>query len=291
MALKNMVNNYYNGKPNQPDFSEKDLPKDRLQLFFSVLKVRFFPLITLNLLYILAWVPAAAWTILTAMAIPTISEYASFASLLITYVLLLAPLTILTGPSNMGVSFVTREWARDRHADVFSDFKLAFKANWKQGALLALLNALIMLLSVNAVVYYLQSAGGSLIGYIIPAFVLIAAFIWDITAMILPTMLVTYDQKFLEQLKNAFIIAIAELPRAVLIRLATLIVPVIGLAACFFIPSSSGLSIGLTTSLYIFLMPAFNKLIIASFSNMVCEKYINTKIEGAETNIGLRPEK
>ena len=37
-------------------------------------------------------------------------------------------------------------------------------------------------------------------------------------------------------------------------------------------------------------MPIFNRLIIASYSNALCEKYLNVKIEGAETNIGLRPE-
>ena len=31
-------------------------------------------------------------------------------------------------------------------------------------------------------------------------------------------------------------------------------------------------------------------LIIASYANALCEKYLNTKIEGAPTNIGLRPE-
>ncbi|MBQ3424955.1 MAG: hypothetical protein IJH38_07150 [Clostridia bacterium] len=35
---------------------------------------------------------------------------------------------------------------------------------------------------------------------------------------------------------------------------------------------------------------AFNKLITVSYANWLCETYLNTRIEGAPTNIGLRPE-
>ena len=42
--------------------------------------------------------------------------------------------------------------------------------------------------------------------------------------------------------------------------------------------------------LYLLYVPALNRLIIASYANALCEKYLNTKIEGAPTNIGLRPE-
>ena len=42
--------------------------------------------------------------------------------------------------------------------------------------------------------------------------------------------------------------------------------------------------------LYLLFMVAFNKLLTVSYANWLCETYMNPKIEGAQTNIGLRPE-
>ena len=41
---------------------------------------------------------------------------------------------------------------------------------------------------------------------------------------------------------------------------------------------------------YLVFMVAFNKLITVSYANWLCETYLNPRIEGARTNIGLRPE-
>ena len=42
--------------------------------------------------------------------------------------------------------------------------------------------------------------------------------------------------------------------------------------------------------LYLLFMPTFNKLLTVSYANWLCETYLNPRIEGARTNIGLRPE-
>ena len=42
--------------------------------------------------------------------------------------------------------------------------------------------------------------------------------------------------------------------------------------------------------LYLTFMVAFNKLITVSYANWLFETYLNPRIEGARTNIGLRPE-
>ena len=43
-------------------------------------------------------------------------------------------------------------------------------------------------------------------------------------------------------------------------------------------------------TVYALILPALNKLIWASYANALCEKYLNPKIEGARTNIGLYTE-
>ena len=54
--------NYFYGKSGQRDFTEQDLPTNRMQLFREVLKVRRSSMVGLNFLYLLCWIPAILWS-------------------------------------------------------------------------------------------------------------------------------------------------------------------------------------------------------------------------------------
>ena len=53
------------------------------------------------------------------------------------------PAITITGPFTPGLCYVTRNWARDEHAFIFSDFKDAVKENWKQGLLTGFITGLV----------------------------------------------------------------------------------------------------------------------------------------------------
>ena len=53
-----MMNRYYYGKSGKGDYTKEDLPETRWQLFWEMLRVRFTSLFKLNLLYMIAWIPA-----------------------------------------------------------------------------------------------------------------------------------------------------------------------------------------------------------------------------------------
>ena len=109
--------------------------------------------------------------------------------------------------------------------------------------------------------------------------------------MLLPMMIVTYRQSFFCHVRNALLMTIAALPRALLIRLATWALPgLIALVVVLNLPVFSIVA-ALTVLLYLVFMLAFNKLIHVSFANALCEKYLNPKIHGAATGIGLHPRK
>ena len=69
MAGWNFFSNYFYGKPGQRDFTEADLPENRVQLFREVLRVRRGSLVGLNLLYLLIWIPAIFWTTCSAIRV------------------------------------------------------------------------------------------------------------------------------------------------------------------------------------------------------------------------------
>ena len=53
------MNNYYYGKSGKGDFLKEDLPETRMQLFRDTLRTRLSGLCRLNLIYAIAWIPAA----------------------------------------------------------------------------------------------------------------------------------------------------------------------------------------------------------------------------------------
>ena len=69
MGLRNLLNNYYYGKQGKADYTIENMPQNRRQLFAEVLKVRWSALFGVNLLYMIFWIPAIAWTVLNAMAL------------------------------------------------------------------------------------------------------------------------------------------------------------------------------------------------------------------------------
>ena len=82
----------------------------------------------------------------------------------------------------------------------------------------------------------------------------------------------------------------SKLPFAVLFRLLTLVILAIGVGVYLLIPGGQQYVLLALALLYLLFVPAFNKLITVSYANWLCETYLNPRIEGAQTNIGLRPE-
>lgn len=58
-----------NGKPDKKDFTPADLPKNRLDLFVDVVKMRFTGLITVNLLYVVFLLPLIIFSLFSYFAI------------------------------------------------------------------------------------------------------------------------------------------------------------------------------------------------------------------------------
>lgn len=284
---------YFYGKSGQRDFTEQDLPANRFQLFREVLKVRRGSMLGLNFLYLLCWIPAVLWSFLNLVQLTAIAEGLSEATpgnLLYSYLLVLFPLIAITGPFTMGVSRVMRNWARDEHAYAFGDFLVGVKENWKQGLLYSLACGAMPLLVFICVNFYTGMLGGSPLFYLPLAVTLIAALLWSLSAQLMPTLIVTYRLRFTAVVRNAVLMTLAALPKAIGIKLATLAIPAILLLLMQFAPPAMRWAVPAALVLYAVFWLSFNRLVVASYANACCEKYLNSKIEGAGVNIGLRDE-
>jgi uncharacterized membrane protein YesL len=257
-------NRMYYGDPRKPDLKKEDLKGNRFKLFFTVLPIRFWQLIQLNLLYSIFWIPA--FVLLQAQLLIT-QETGDPVSIL--FYLLMIPCLMLAGPATAAVSYIIRNWARDEHAWVWSDFKDAWKENWKQGLLMMLINGIVfMLFNVN-LIFYGQMARENIIYSFLYYFMIMLFILFAMMNMFIFPMMVTYRLKLRQMIKNAFILTMVRLPRTFLIFILAAAIILLSLSVLLSIPF---FIVGLT-------FPAF---IMISYVNWIFDEYINHRLSDEE---------
>ena len=179
-----------------------------------------------------------------------------------------------------------RNWARDQHAFLFSDFKDAFKSNWKQALPVSVITALVPVLAYTAVVYYGTLASSNTLMLLPLVLVFSATLMWALMLPLLYPMMIGYELRFSALMKNALFMAAARLPQLMMARLITF-VPIAALLMGLY---TGNAVVILVVSLYYMLFGfAFSRLVYASVANSVFDKFLNPHIEGAPVGLGLRP--
>ena len=310
------MNRYYYGKSGQGDYNKDDLPTNRWQLFWEMLRVRFSGLMRLNLMYMLIWLPAiiviGRFLAMTISALNTMTDFqiqldagemaeAAFneqlglylgavKSLFFQTLLLLIPCIAITGPFTAGISFVTRNWARDEHAFIWSDFIDAVKANWKQSLITSVITGLMPTIVYVCNMYYGGMASGNLFFMIPQVLCILMGIIWSMMLIYIYPLIITYELKYKDVLRNAVLLAIARLPLSVGIRLATIVPAAIAALMCYLLTQYTFIILLVLGAYYILLGFGLSRFIIVSYTNGVFDKYININIEGAQINRGLYNE-
>ncbi len=285
--MSGMINNFYYGKAGQADYTPDQLPTSRVSLFFDMLRIHFSGLFSINMLYILFCLPAIAWSLLN-FAVLTDAANAentlnAITGIVPSYLILMVPCLGLCGVAAPGLMYVLRNWARDQHSFMFSDFKEQIASNWKNGLFVGLINGFVTLTAYIGYIFYGQQAANSLFFIVPQMFVVVLCVFWWMMNMVIYTMMVTYDMKFSQLVRNSAIIILARLPWALLVFIGSLLPAVLVL---FVFPHIYAyLALGL---IYLVLGFALTGLVYASFSNACFDKYLNPRIDGAEVGMGLR---
>ena len=319
-----MMNSYYYGKSGKGDFRREDLPKNRWQLFWEMLRVRFSSLCRLNLMTIAAWLPMIVLvgycltTVFNAMVISSgymmYQETGDLGSMTqeqadaiaasgldmttlvrdviystaFTFCLWCIPCILITGPVKAGVTYVTRNWARDEHAFIWADFKDAVKDNWKQGLGVSAITAVVPMIVYMAYRFYGEQAKNSVIFMVPQMLVVMLGAVWAMSCLFLYPMMVTYKMTFRQLIKNGLLMAVARLPQAAGLRLL-LLVPA-ALCAVVFLFTGSLIPFLVMGGYYFIIGHALSRFIGVSYVNGVFDKYINPRLEGVEVNRGLARE-
>ena len=206
-------------------------------------------------------------------------------SVLMSMLLWLIPCIAITGPFTAGLSYVTRNWARDEHAFIWTDFKDAVKANWKQSLVLSVITSLLPAVVFSGWRFYGQMAARSTFMIVPQVLIVLVALIWAISITYMHPLVVTYELKTKDVIRNGLLLGVARLPMSVAIRLLHCVPLLIGAALIWFWNPLTGIMI--LFGYYALIGFSLSRFITASYTNAVFDRFINPKIEGAKVDQGL----
>lgn len=287
--FQKMFQKLYVGK-NKDDLTVEDMPTNRFSLFAEALSIRLWPMVKMNLLFIVFIIPLLFWTVHNitilmdiGVAALTAGEdmFAAIAPYVTVYLLGLIPCMVLAGPPLAGLTYVMRNFARDEHAWLWSDFKDAMKANWKQSAgVMALLGAVIFCFWLGNN-YYGSMAEGSMIFGVLQYLLIIMAAIVLMGGIYAFPMMVTYDMKFGEIVRTSLYMCVARLHLSVLFSILALLIPGLLVVLSAFWPY------GILIIILYFVLCGF------SFPSFLLNSYTNAtfdRFDGKKEEAGTRAE-
>ena len=136
--------------------------------------------------------------------------------------------------------------------------------------------------------FYGDMAVGNAVWVIPQMLILMLGILWALAVTYMYPMMVTYQMNFRTIIRNSFILAVGRLPGSVGIRLLHCVPTV--LFTVIFLLTLQPWVLMLLFAYYLIFGFAFSRFITASFTNAVFDKYINSRIEGAQVNRGLSQE-
>ncbi|MDL2206539.1 DUF624 domain-containing protein [Eubacteriales bacterium OttesenSCG-928-N13] len=277
--MSGFVNNFYYGKAGKADYTPDQLPSTRINLFLEMLRVHFSGLMGVNLMYLLFCLPAIVWTVLSFMVL---MNGTPGDSVMMMYLPIMIPFLGIAGIGAPGMMYVLRNWARDQHSFVMSDFKEKIKENWKYGLITGLIGGVLLFVGYVGWIFYGFMATTNVVMVIPQMMVLMLVLFWWMMNMLIYTMMVTYDMKYMQLLKNCAIMVIARLPMSLLIFVGSLVIPLLALFL------GNDYVLGGAVLVYLIIGFALTGLVYASYANSTFDRYLNPNIEGAPVNMGLR---
>jgi len=214
---------------------DKEAPqKHGFFVFWEILGRKFWKLTGLNLLYAVCSIPAfIIYFLLVSSVMPFFQEFATnagyelsdlYTSIIFLTAILANLLLIIfgAGPVSAGFSYVLRNYSRQEHAWILSDFFDHFKKNFLQGLIAFLIDIVAMVVIVGNIYFYSGDTplSPTLKTIMITIFSVICIFYTMMHFYIYP-MMVTFDLKLKHIYRNAFLMTMIKLPQNIVILFTT----------------------------------------------------------------------
>lgn len=198
------LSNYYN-KPG-PGVAKGAPKPNRFVLFWQIFGRHFSDLVKVNLIFM---IPTAVLGVLCGLL---------WSRGNLNLMLALLPL-ILLSPFMGGLTYATRNYAREEHVFIWHDFMKHTKENWKKFLINGVIVYIVVILAVTAIQFYSknQNVLGPVLSVLALAICLGLLFIFVCMQFYVPMQIVTFDMSLKQIYKNGVIFAILGLWRNLLL--------------------------------------------------------------------------
>lgn len=282
-----------------PGISKDEMPKAAPVRYFEIYGRKFTKLVQANLVFFIPFVIAAALMVLLFfLQVPHVqlsmpSSNSNTGLVLDLWVMYVVPLPLIfVYPFVAGLTMVTRNFVREEHAFVWADFMKATKNNWKLFFANGVIIYLVYVVFSFSMSYYSGMLNQSWMYFIPFGMTVVAITLFSFAQYYLPIMFITFDLKFGQFYKNAFIFAIVGMVRNFLMTLlfvGLIIVAVflidfliLAIALCVLLPFLLFSFISYTTSFAVY--PVIKKYMIDSQSEDKNKEEEVSKSEDKETS-------
>lgn len=220
--FRKFMSRMYQGNPDKEDLKKEDLKEGRIKLFFTVMQIRFWQLIHVNVIYALFSTPHfLLFYIYLGAALKNPKDASAF----FLYILLLIfPLNILLGPAIAGFTNVIMKWAADEHAWAWADFKEGIKKNWKQSMVIMAINGIMSIMFYINFLFYGSVAKGSFFYQFLLYTMVLIVLLYALMNMFIFPLIITYKLKIGQIFKNSFLLTMINLPVTIGVFLISLII-------------------------------------------------------------------
>lgn len=212
----------------------KDAPqKRRIIVFFEILGRKYWKLAQANLVFLAMCLVIFALVLLLNNLIFNFTNNGVIVNLVS-----FLPLSLLSFPIT-GLTYITRNFAREEHAFVLYDYFNTIKKNWKTCLLHGLVSFFVYYFAFFSFTFYRAKSLDNII-FLVPMIIsIIVVILFTFMQYYIFTMFITFKLKYRHILKNALIFSIAGLLRNFLLTL--FFVPIWGLVViCLFAPFLNG---------------------------------------------------
>ena len=219
--------------------NKRDPNQPKISIFFELLGRKLFNLLKVNLWYLLTAIP----TFLVAMVIAGIVTSPIIDSsmdglkaalslngnhisegeflrniflvdmILRVFIALLFTVFIGHGPTTAGITYILRNYSREEHSWLFSDWWQHTKANAGQAILVWLIDVLVFLMVVVAVRFYVMSGGAMIL---LAGLLVVIYLIYLMMHFYIYQLMITFKNSLKNIFKNAFILTMEKSPRNLL---------------------------------------------------------------------------
>ena len=199
-------------------------PKPPIIVFFEILQRKFWNFVKINLMFLLFNLPAVlAGLFVMITFFPNIFPDAvenpdnMFNDLIMKFILLTVMMCvpmITTGPAQAGFTYILRNYSREEHAFVWSDFKDAAKTNLKQSLIVSTINFFVTFMTIKSIqAYWILIDIGQIpeiVGLVGLAAMFMLLMVFACMNIYIYPLMVTFELSLKQLYKNSLIFAVIK---------------------------------------------------------------------------------